>query len=123
MKTMATSTSTTQHPSARAVKARPALGGIGFDRAMIGFCCWLLGGLYLDGWAHNHGLVDKTFFTPWHALLYSGYGATAVFLLVTLVVNQVRGYRGLRAIPRGYELSVLGLPLFIAAGVGDLIWH
>ncbi len=32
-----------------------------------------VGGLYLDGWAHAHGMVDKTFFTPWHAVLYSAY--------------------------------------------------
>jgi hypothetical protein len=23
-----------------------------------------LGGVYLDGWAHSHGRVDDTFFTP-----------------------------------------------------------
>jgi hypothetical protein len=38
---------------------------------------WFVAGLYLDGWAHNHGKVDNTFFTPWHAVFYSGYVAIA----------------------------------------------
>lgn len=112
-----------QHTPTNVIKFKPALGGLGFDRGIIGLCCWMLGGLYLDGWAHSHGLVDRTFFTPWHAILYSGYAATAIFLLITLSINHARGHRWLQAIPNGYGLSVLGLPLFIAAGVGDLIWH
>jgi hypothetical protein len=35
-----------------------------FDRFVIIFVCWFVIGLFIDGWAHNHGLVDKTFFTP-----------------------------------------------------------
>src|SRR5712691_732165 len=77
------------------------IGGLRFDRIMIVFCCWFLGGLYLDGWAHNHGLVDKTFFTPWHAVLYSGYFANAVLLVGTVVINHLRGYRWQQAIPSG----------------------
>ena len=32
--------------------------------------CAIVFGLYIDGWAHNHGFVDDSFFTPWHAVLY-----------------------------------------------------
>jgi hypothetical protein len=38
---------------------------------------WLIGGLHLDGWAHHHIRLD-TFFSPWHAVLYSGFGVTAL---------------------------------------------
>jgi len=99
------------------------IGSIRFDRVITIFTCWFLGGLFLDGWAHNHGLVDKTFFTPWHAVLYSGYAACAACLVVTVFINHTRGYRWQEAIPGGYELSLLGVPLFLAAGVGDMIWH
>lgn len=34
-------------------------GGIRFDWTAIGFSAWLLGGLFVDGWAHNHGKVDQ----------------------------------------------------------------
>lgn len=99
------------------------IGGLRFDRLMTIFICWFLGGLFLDAWAHNHGLVDSTFFTPWHAVLYSGYAACGVVLTLTVFMNRRRGYAWRRAIPDGYEFSMLGVPLFGFAGVGDLIWH
>ena len=46
-----------------------------------------MGGVFLDGWAHAHGKVDRTFltcFTPWHAALYSGYLSVALFLVISL---------------------------------------
>jgi len=33
----------------------------------------LLGGLYLDGWAHVHLRGLESFFTPWHGVLYTGF--------------------------------------------------
>jgi hypothetical protein len=85
--------------------------------------CWFIGGLFIDGWAHAHGRVDNTFFTPWHAILYSGYFATAVALVIATYINHTRGRSWLNAIPGGYELSLFGVPVFIAAGAGDLVWH
>ena len=35
------------------------------------FSLWAVTGLFLDGWSHNHHRPE-TFFTPWHAVLYSG---------------------------------------------------
>ncbi|HLZ56730.1 MAG TPA: hypothetical protein VKR06_07260 [Ktedonosporobacter sp.] len=100
-----------------------AIGGIGFDRLMVALGCWFIGGLYIDGWAHGHGFVDNTFFTPWHAILYSGYFANAAALIATTFINHRRGAGWLQAIPNGYELALFGAPLFTVAGVGDLIWH
>ncbi len=42
--------------------ARPA-GGVLFDWAAIVVGGLIVGGFYLDAWAHNHGKVDNTFFT------------------------------------------------------------
>src|SRR5579859_4176458 len=100
-----------------------AIGGIGFDRLMVALGCWFIGGLYIDGWAHGHGFVDNTFFTPWHAILYSGCFANAAALIATTFINHRRGAGWLQAIPNGYELALFGAPLFTVAGVGDLIWH
>ncbi len=99
------------------------IGGIGFDRLMAGLALLFISGLYLDGWAHNHGLVDNTFFTPWHAVLYSSYVLNAIVLVSTLCINHARGRSWLTALPGGYELSFLGVPLFLAAGAGDMVWH
>ncbi len=61
--------------------------------------------------------------TPWHGLLYGAYFVCALALAAAVVINHVRGWPWLRAIPQGYELSLLGVPLFLAAGAGDLVWH
>src|SRR5688500_17478653 len=43
------------------------------------FSAWLLSGLFIDGWAHSNLPTLETFFTPWHAALYSGFLATAMW--------------------------------------------
>jgi hypothetical protein len=55
----------------------------GIDWIMTVLSAVFISGLFLDGWAHTHGRVDETFFTPWHAVLYGGYLACAVVLLGT----------------------------------------
>lgn len=116
--------STTLARRQAAAEARNAsIGGIGFDRLMAGLALLFISGLYLDGWAHNHGLVDKTFFTPWHAILYSAYVLNAIVLVSVLFINHARGRAWLAALPGGYELSLVGVPLFLAAGAGDMVWH
>src|SRR5262245_38823285 len=77
--------------SDRAPHRGEAVGGPRFDWLMTILGAWLLGGLYLDGWAHIHVPGLETFFTPWHAVLYSGYLAGAMALLVTCVRNRRRG--------------------------------
>ncbi|MGH2494207.1 MAG: hypothetical protein ACRDIV_05825 [Ktedonobacteraceae bacterium] len=94
-----------------------------FDSMMIVFSCWFMGGLFLDGWAHTHIPRLETFFTPWHAVLYSGYLSVALFLVISLYRNHVRGYAWSRALPSGYELSLLGAGIFAVSGVADMIWH
>lgn len=98
-------------------------GSASFDRAFLIPCTWLMLGITLDGWAHNHIPALETFFTPWHAVLYSGYLATALFLLVVLVRSHRRGFAWQQAVPVGYGLSLLGAAIFGVAGMLDLIWH
>ena len=94
-----------------------------FDLVMGLLSMVFVSGLYLDGWAHAHGRVDTTFFTPWHAVLYTGYLVNAVVLVAVLLVNHAQGYPWKSSMPSGYGLSLLGVPLFAFAGVADLIWH
>lgn len=102
--------------------AQPA-SSLLFDSLMIVFSCWFMGGLFLDGWAHTHIPRLETFFTPWHAVLYSGYLSVALFLVISLYRNHARGYAWSRALPSGYELSLLGAGIFAVSGVADMIWH
>lgn len=103
--------------------ASTPIGGLKFDMLMAALAITLMGGLYLDGWAHEHGRVDKSFFTPWHAVLYSAFLLNAIALGVVLLLNHRRGRSWLTALPKGYTLSFLGTPLFLVGGVADLIWH
>jgi hypothetical protein len=94
-----------------------------FDWGMAVCSAWFLGGLFLDGWAHSHGRVDNSFFTPWHAVFYSGFGAVALFLAAAVARGILAGQSWRRAIPAGYEYAAVGIPIFALGGVGDMIWH
>jgi hypothetical protein len=111
------------------------------DRVSVGIAAVIILGACLDGWAHNHNKVDNSFFTPWHAVLYSGFLLMTAFLAI-VVIGRYREIKGTqaawseerrawkretqaiwRAIPAGYHLSLLGVVLFGAAGAGDMVWH
>jgi hypothetical protein len=120
---MATRSNTLGPLAADEPRLRAPAGSLRLDWAMTLLSLWLIGGVYLDGWAHNHGKVDQSFFTPWHGVLYAGFGAIAVLLGATLAWNMARGFHWARALPVGYDLAVLGALIFAFGGVGDLIWH
>ncbi len=85
---------------------------------------WLLVGLFVDGWAHNtYGESLETFFTPWHAVFYSGFLAVAAWCLLLARRGWQAGRRGLAAFPDGYGLAALGVPVFALGGLGDMLWH
>ncbi len=105
-------------------KAQPQLiDSLPFDWIMVVLSLIYVGGLYLDGWAHNHDKVDQSFFTIWHAFFYAGFGLVALLLIGTLLFNRLRGHAWPTALPVGYSLSLLGVIIFATGGVGDLIWH
>src|SRR5215213_4974458 len=97
-----TSTSQSRHetlPTMANADAYPA-SSRRFDMLVVLASGWFIGGLYWDGWAHAQpGLVD-TFFTFWHAVLYSGFLAVAIVLSVTQLRNMLHGYSLTRALPK-----------------------
>jgi len=97
---------------------RPAVRAIPagwYQWLFLAATAWLVGGAYLDNWAHAHIATLDTFFTPWHAVLYSGFAACAAVL----------GARWLRerSLPAGYGLSLVGCGMFVVGGLGDMLWH
>jgi hypothetical protein len=90
---------------------------------MVLLSTWFLGGLYLDGWAHNHIPDLETFFTPWHGVFYAGFFAVAAFLAILLLRRKEKSASLIAAIPRGYELSYIGVLIFFFGGLGDMTWH
>ena len=49
----------------------------GEDLITVVLGSWLTLGGFVDGYAHRNLDTPETFFTPWHAVLYSGYLAVA----------------------------------------------
>lgn len=121
-----------------------ATSSLRFDWMMAAVSVWWMAGLFIDGWAHSNIPQLETFFTPWHAVFYSGYLAVALTLAVKIlqnlrqfalqadgtalpltrvVLDHLAGNRWVRAIPAGYGLTILGLVIFGISGIGDMTWH
>lgn len=84
---------------------------------------WMIVGLYLDGWAHRHVPGLETFFTPWHAVLYSGLAVTTGIILGLGWHNIRNGSPWHRALPPAYQASLVGALVFGASGAVDMFWH
>lgn len=84
---------------------------------------WLLLAVFLDGWAHLNVPGLETFFTPWHAALYTGMVAAAAWTAVVIWRNRAPGQTLRQAVPPGYRGTVAGVILFAVAGGLDLLWH
>lgn len=84
---------------------------------------WFTVGLFLDAWAHNNVPNLETFFTPWHAVFYSGFIATAGWIAWTIRGAWQPDRRGVAAMPIGYASAAVAIAGFAVAGVGDGIWH
>ncbi len=93
-----------------------------FDWLIVGLSVWMISGIQLDAWAH-HQLSIETFFTPWHGVLHSGFLALALVLIGTFVRHVMRGHAWQQAMPAGYNLSLVGVAVFLVGGVGDMVWH
>jgi hypothetical protein len=94
------------------------------DLVTVLLATWLIAGLGLDGWAHNQleGRLES-FFTPWHAVFYSGWTATALWVMWMVRTRRADHGTGTQAVPRGYGLGLVGVAVFAVGGVGDLLWH
>ena len=84
------------------------------ERAIAFFGSWMVIGLFLDGWAHQ-AQKPETFFSPWHFILYSGFGAAVVYFTFRERILKERA--------EGDRLTVAGLVVFIVGAIGDGIWH
>ncbi len=93
------------------------------DVVMTALSVWFVLGLFLDAYAHSTAPTLETFFTPWHAVFYSGFAATGFCVLETVWRHAEQGRRGIAAVPLGYGMTLVALPVFVVAGAIDLLWH
>src|ERR1700704_6429851 len=92
----------------------------GFEWLLAFLAVLLIGGLDLDIWAHSHGKVDQSFFTPWHAVLYRAMALNGIVLGVVMARNVLqKKYTWQRSLPEGYGLSLVGVIAFAIGGVLD----
>jgi hypothetical protein len=106
------------------IKRSPAIkAGTLFDWASMITFWWIVVGAALDNVAHFNGMVDDSFFTPWHGVLYSGFLAAALVHMGSVALNLSRGYPLREAIPQGYDLALIGCGIFAVGAVGDMLWH
>ena len=103
------------------VRGRPrASWGDDLAAALLG--TWVVGGLFLDGWAHINQPGLETFFSPWHGAFYLGFVVSTV-VLARLVARHQRGRFDPALVPAGYGLGLVGVALFVAGGIADGAWH
>ena len=82
-------------------------------------------GLFMDGYFHeNLEGESESFLTPWHAVFYAGFAASALWF-----ARMSRGRSPdatdwtLRHLPPGYDGARIGIMLFALGGAGDAAWH
>ena len=118
---MASVRTTTTDTTQAGVPARPrASWGDDLAAALLG--TWVVGGLFLDGWAHVNQPGLETFFSPWHGVFYLGFLVSTV-VLGRLVTRHQRGRFDPALVPAGYGLGLVGVAMFVAGGVADGVWH
>lgn len=119
------STFTTVPPRAtragREGTGRPRLGR-GQEAIGVALGGWLVVGAFLDGWAHTNLRVE-TVLTPWHAVLYSGFLATAGYTLWIVRCACRPPGRWPDSIPAGQGLALAGVVVFGIGAVADQAWH
>jgi hypothetical protein len=110
-------------PTVRPVAVPAATPTEDLVTALLGTAMML--GVLSDAWAHNN--IIKTldsFFTPWHALLYTGFGATGAWTFFLAYRRRHLAPEWWRdGWPAGYRLGALGTVIFLLAGGGDMVWH
>ena len=142
-----TQAQTAEHVPVAAAVARPRARWVD-DLLVSVFGVWAVLGTVLDSWAHFSGRVDS-FFTPWHAVLYSGTFAMVGWLVwtawrcrgpvssggpaATVGSSRAPSGRGTvppeppgagrQGLPVGYGIGLVGVAMFLVGAAGDLTWH
>ncbi|WP_431914582.1 hypothetical protein [Nonomuraea jabiensis] len=89
--------------------------------ALLGI--WFGVGLMIDAWAHGNLAKLETFFTPWHAVFYSGFAVVSGWISWQVWRNVRAGRQGPAAVPTGYLAGLVAIPAFAAFGIADMTWH
>ncbi|MET0418810.1 MAG: hypothetical protein ABW022_22575 [Actinoplanes sp.] len=92
---------------------------------MLVASAWLVTGLQLDAYAHATTPELETFWTPWHAVLYSGIAASGLTLvwLLRSRLPAIPTYASVLALPNALRVPMLGMAFLLVGGGVDTLWH
>src|SRR3954452_792328 len=92
---------------------------------MLVAAAWLVTGLQLDAYAHATTPELETFWTPWHAVLYSGIAASGLTLvwLLRSRLPRIPTYESVLALPNALRIPMLGMAFLLVGGGIDTLWH
>ncbi|HWK25208.1 MAG TPA: hypothetical protein VNS09_01515 [Solirubrobacter sp.] len=96
------------------------------DKVTIGLSVLTLFAVFWDGWLHNNSITLDSFWSSAHIMMYAGLTTLGAWIGVVLVKRQPRGGKlnlSLEAVPYGYGLALVALPLAAIGGPGDFAWH
>src|SRR4051795_6998144 len=83
--------------------------------------------VFWDGWLHNNSTTLDSFWSSAHIMMYAGLIALGGWIGLVFVKRQPPGLKKLNismeAVPYGYGLALVALPLAALGGPGDFAWH
>ncbi len=93
------------------------------DFLTMAFGLWMMIGLMVDANSHSTDPGLESFWTSSHALFYSGFTATALWVIRLCLVRRRATGGILHWAPLGYRLALIGVGLFAPGGVVSAVWH
>jgi hypothetical protein len=95
------------------------------DWVTMGLSVVTLFALFWDGWLHNNSTELDSFFSSAHIMMYAGLSCLGAWIGLVFVKRQPKGKLNLsmEAVPYGYGLALVALPLAALGGPGDFAWH
>jgi hypothetical protein len=95
------------------------------DRVTVGLATLTLFAVFYDGLIHNNTGKLDTFFQPAHICMYTGLTVLGGWIGLVFLRHQPKGRLeiSMSAVPHGYGLALVALPLAALGGPGDFAWH
>lgn len=95
------------------------------DRVTIVLATLTLFAVFWDGYKHNNTGEIDSFWNPAHIAMYAGLTALGGWIGLVFLRYQPKGRLliSMSAVPYGYGLALVALPLAALGGPGDFAWH
>ena len=95
------------------------------DRVTVTLATLTLFAVFYDGLTHNNTGELDTFWSTAHIFMYAGLTSLGAWIGLVFLRHQPKGRLeiSMAAVPHGYGLALVALPLAALGGPGDFAWH